>query len=50
MFPKEKIFDVMEVIRKTTVKAPVRIGEVIIENVCGTGADVIATKTVEKSK
>ena len=46
--PKEKIFDVMQVIRKTTVTAPVQIGDVIIENVCGTGADVIATKTVEK--
>ncbi|MBQ7699156.1 MAG: DUF1667 domain-containing protein [Clostridia bacterium] len=46
--PKEKIFDVMEVIRKTTVEAPVKIGDVIIENVCGTGADVIATKTVDK--
>ena len=45
--PKEKIFDVMEVIRKTTVTAPIHIGDVIIENVCGTGADVIATKTVE---
>ena len=47
--PKEKIFDVMEVIRKTNVTAPVRIGDVIIKDVCGTGADVIATKTVDKN-
>ena len=46
--PKEKIFEVMDVIRKTKVKAPVRIGDVVIENVCGTGVDVIATKSVEK--
>lgn len=45
--PKEKIFDVMEVIRKTKVKAPVNLGDVIIENVCGTGVDVIATKSVK---
>ncbi len=45
--PKEKIFDVMEVIRKTKVKAPVSLGDVIIENVCGTGVDVIATKTLK---
>lgn len=44
--PKEKIFEVMEVIRKTKVKAPVSLGDVIIKDVCGTGADVTATKTV----
>lgn len=47
--PKEKIFDVMQVIRKTTAEAPVNIGDVIIKDVCGTGADVIATKTVYKN-
>ena len=46
--PKEKIFDVMAEIKKTTVKAPVYTGDVVIDNVCGTGADVIATKTILK--
>ena len=44
--PKEMIFAVMEQIKSTTVTAPVNAGDVIIENVCGTGSDVIATKTV----
>ncbi len=42
--PKENIFDVMEKIRNVTVKAPVKIGDKIIENIFGT--DIIATKTV----
>lgn len=42
--PKDKIFDVMEEIKKVTVQAPVILGEVIISDVCGTGVDVVATK------
>ncbi len=47
--PKEKIFAVMEEIRAAKVKAPVAIGEVIVENAAGTGVDVIATKNVGKA-
>ena len=46
--PKEKIFAVMEEIWKCRVKAPVAAGTVLLSNVLGLGADVIATKTVEK--
>lgn len=45
--PKEKIFACMEEIRKAVAKAPVRIGDVIIHNVAGTGVDVAATKAAE---
>ena len=44
--PKDKIFDCMREIRGTTVKAPIRIGDIIIRNCAGTGVDVIATKNV----
>ena len=44
--PKGKIFDCMEEIRKVTVKAPVSIGDIVIENCAGTGVPVIATKNV----
>ena len=40
--PKEKIFDCM-----AALNAPVHMGDVICPNVCGTGVDVIATRTVE---
>ena len=37
--PKGKIFDCMEAIRAAKIQAPVHIGDVVVENVCGTGVD-----------
>ena len=45
--PKELIFKCMEEINKTEVKAPVRIGQVLIENVLETGSNVVATTNVD---
>lgn len=45
--PKAKIMDVMEAIRKTTVTAPVKIGDVVIADVLGLGVDVVATRNVD---
>ena len=45
--PKEKLFECMEIIRATAVKAPIDRYAVIISNICGTGVDIVATKTVE---
>jgi CxxC motif-containing protein len=36
----------MEVIKQVTVKAPVKRYDVIIENVCDTGVDIVATKDI----
>lgn len=44
--PKGMIFAVMEAVRAARVTAPVHIGDVIIHNAAGSGADIIATKTV----
>jgi len=46
--PKDKIFECMEEIRKALVEAPVRIGDVIIENCTGTDVAIVATKNVER--
>ena len=43
--PKEKIFDVMKIIRSKKAIAPVKIGDIIIKDVCGT--DLIATKNID---
>ena len=45
--PKEKLFDCMEVIRATAVKAPVARYDVVIKDICGCGVDIVATKAVE---
>lgn len=42
--PKGKIFECVKALKGVTVKAPVRIGDVIVANVAGTGVDIVATK------
>ena len=44
--PKGKIFESLEEIKKTKVQAPVHIGDVVIENLCGTGVALVATKNI----
>lgn len=44
--PKEKIFEVMKVIKNTRCSAPVSIGDILIENVADTGINVVATKNI----
>lgn len=46
--PKDAIFTVMEAINALTVEAPVAIGDVICENIAGTGVALTATKAVAK--
>lgn len=41
--PKEKIFECMEAINTATVQVPVKLGDVLIEDVAGTGVAVVAT-------
>jgi CxxC motif-containing protein len=41
--PKGKISDVTNLLANTTVLPPKRIGDVIVENVCCTGIDIVAT-------
>ena len=45
--PKEKIFACLEEIHRARVTSSVRIGDVIVKDVCGTGVDVVATGGVE---
>ena len=44
--PKHMLFDIMNALNAVTLNSPVQVGQVIIENVCGTGADIIATKAL----
>lgn len=44
--PKEKLFDCMAVIRSTEIVLPVSRYDVVISDICGTGVDIVATKTV----
>ncbi len=44
--PKEKIMDIMAALENVKTDAPVKIGDVIVANVCDTGVDIVATKDV----
>ncbi len=46
--PKGKISAVMEAIRQTRVQAPVRLGDLLAEDIAGTGVGLMATRTVER--
>ena len=41
--PKEKLMDCMEAIRQCRVKAPVHVYDIIFENICDTGINIVAT-------
>ena len=47
--PKDKIKDVMKEIDAAVVNAPIRIGDIVVRDVCGTGVDVVATRNVERA-
>ncbi len=41
--PKELMLECVRVINTAQVKAPVKIGDIIVENILDTGVDIIAT-------
>jgi CxxC motif-containing protein len=45
--PLGKIFDVMTVIKRRRVKAPVNIGDILVPNPAGTACNIIATRNVK---
>ena len=45
--PKDKIFDCIAALRGVTIKAPVHIGDVVLENVAGTGVNIVAAGNVD---
>lgn len=47
LVPKNKIFACMNIIKELSVKAPIKIGDVLVSNIADTGADLVATKNVD---
>jgi CxxC motif-containing protein len=48
MIPKGRIMECMAEINRITVTAPVKSGQVLLDNVCGTGVAVIATRAIRR--
>ena len=44
--PKEKMFQCMELLGGITAHAPVKVGQVLAENILGTDVNIVATKSM----
>ena len=42
--PKNKIFDCLKEIKSIRATSPVKIGDVLLANVCDSGVDIVATR------
>jgi CxxC motif-containing protein len=45
--PKEMLFECMKAINEIRVPADAKLGDVVIENILGTGANVVTTRNVK---
>ncbi|WP_373481470.1 DUF1667 domain-containing protein [Acetobacterium sp.] len=45
---KEKIFAVMKEISKLEIDSPVKVGDVVISDIAGTGVDIVCTRNIKK--
>jgi CxxC motif-containing protein len=43
---KELIFDVLKAIKSSSAPKPIKAGKVLIKNILGTNADIVATSNV----
>ena len=46
--PKELMFEIVKELNNVRVEVPVKCRDVIIENVCNTGVNIIATRTLDE--
>ncbi len=46
--PKEKIYEAMDLINHVKISAPVKIGDIILENILGTDVNIVATKNINE--
>ncbi len=44
--PKGDLFNVMKALDAVELNSPVRIGDLVITDVCGTGADIVTTRNL----
>ena len=45
--PKERLRDLVRLLDTVTAAAPVHIGDILVKNALGTGADIVATRDMD---
>lgn len=46
--PKDKIFDCIKVLKDIEVSAPIKINQIIVENILDSKINIVATKSIEE--
>ena len=46
--PKGKLMEEMQVLNRLRVKAPVHVNDILVKNICQSGVNVIASRTVTR--
>lgn len=44
--PKDKIFECMKIINQVELEAPVKMGQIIVEDILGTGSNIVASRSM----
>ena len=47
---KAKIHDCIKALKDVEVEAPIKIGDVLVSNIAGTGVDIVATRNIRKKQ
>lgn len=45
--PKDMNFKFMEILNSLLIKAPIKVGDIIVKNILDTGVDVIACRNID---
>ena len=45
--PKELIVDMAQAVSQLIIEAPVEVGDVVVKNIMGTGADIVVTRELD---
>lgn len=48
--PKAKLREALDTVYAAKIKAPVKCGEVLIGNICGTGVDIVASRSMKETE
>jgi len=46
--PRDKIIESLKQTKGLTVKAPINIGDILVKNIVGTGANLVATRKIDR--
>ena len=48
--PKRLSFDIIKTASRVNLQAPVQSGDVVIKNICGSGSDLVITRSLERDE